>query len=240
MGIIGLHGPFTASPEETAASGVAGASALPGLPFRALGSPELARLRQEDGRREGAAEPGRGGWAGGGQRTGNPSESVQPLQKNSPTLLIFAAKLSSFSLHLFTGKDAFGALFPFGRFTELLEGVAAAETCSGEKHALSPRRKRASLQCLAFVRKQNLLSLFDTGAAGYISDSTRSCEMCRALPLHGHGLTISSSYGALEITGLNEKSFNNEKKVKVLSFSLHCQNPEGCAILITSNISIVL
>lgn len=40
---------------------------------------------------------------------------------------------------------------PFARFTELLEGVTAAETCSGErkKNALRTERKRESLKCLA-------------------------------------------------------------------------------------------
>lgn len=124
-----------------------------GLPVRAseaLRGHSSSRRRGEEGGGGAAGREAGRGW----EATGEQNESVQPLQNSPPILLIFVVKLSCFSLHLFTGKDVFGVPFPFPRFTELLEGVAAAETCSGEKHALSTRRKWESRQCLSsFVNR---------------------------------------------------------------------------------------
>lgn len=154
-GIAGPHAPFTSSPEDTERfrrrnSLCSPWDRRPEQPKPSAGTAAPGGRREEGG--GGAA--GRGEAGRGWEATGEQNESVQPLQNSALILLIFVVKLSCLSLHLFTGKDGFGVPFPFPRFTELLEGVAAAESCSGEKHALSTRRKGGSWQCLSpFVNR---------------------------------------------------------------------------------------
>lgn len=87
----------------------------------------------------------------GGEGTWDWNDSNHSKKKKSPLLLISLAKLSSCSLPFVYWKGWVWCSVPFPRFTELLEGVAAAETCPGgeKKNALNTGRKCENWLCLS-------------------------------------------------------------------------------------------
>lgn len=171
VGFIGLHDSCTTGPQETKCFGVARAFALAGTAVSVRSKDRCWHSSgRKKGRRVGAVEHweerlgrlGRLVEKGLGNRI-SPSNNSKK-KKNSLLLLIFPAKLSSCSLPFVYWKGWVWRSVPFPRFTELLEGVAAAETCPGEKNCSELWEKMWKLAMLTIIRKQNFFLMFFVNA----------------------------------------------------------------------------
>ena len=73
---------------------------------------------------------------GEGPRIGEQKEFMQPLRRFKKSLLIFPFKLPYFAVPFVYWKECVWSSFLFLGSTQMLEGLTAAETCSGEEKTL--------------------------------------------------------------------------------------------------------